>query len=252
MTQMNTEPLTDTFGVEVSGIDLNQITESSGFGDLRHLFERHSALLFRSQAMTSATHLRLAGLFGPIEDRNADERKPGAAFEISEVSNILKEGGLSGEMDLHSLNLKSNLLWHSDSTFMPVPALTNVLTAHVVTRTGGATELASSRAAFADMPPDRQEMLRSLVFRHHFSKSRARISEELAALPMFHKWPEQRWPAVWRNPVNGAEAVYVASHVNGVVGMDDGEAMALRRMRWSRNVPGPHMSTATTGRSAMS
>ena len=64
-----------------------------------------------------------------------------------------------------------------------------------------------------------------MVFRHHFSQSRARISAELAALPMFHKWPEQRWPAIWTNPVNGAELIYVASHVNGVIGMEQDAAM---------------------------
>ena len=224
MTHLTTRPLTPAFGVEVEGIDLNDVTETRYFGDLRDLFENQSALLFRRQSMTPETHLRIAGLFGPIEDRKADERKKGEAFEIPEVTNITKDGSVSGEMDLHTLHLKANLLWHSDSTFMPVPALTNILTAHVVTKTGGATELASSRAAFADMTPDRQEALRKLVFRHHYSHSRAKISAELAALPMFHKWPEQRWPAVWTNPTNGAESIYVASHVNGIVGMEDAVA----------------------------
>ena len=43
-------------------------------------------------------------------------------------------------------------------------------------------------------------------------------------MPMFNKWPEQQWPAVWKNPTNGSEAVYVASHVLGVVGMDQDAA----------------------------
>ncbi len=227
MTQLTTRPLTPTFGVDVDGIDLNDVTETRHFAELRNLFETHSALLFRSQSMTPETHLRITGLFGPIEDRFADVRQKDEAFEIPEVSNMTKDGGVTGEMDLHTLNLKANLLWHSDSTFMPVPAITNVLTAHVVTKTGGATELASTRAAFADMPADKKEALRGMVFRHHFSQSRAKISAELAALPMFHKWPEQHWPAVWTNPVNGLEAIYVASHVNGVVGMEDEAAMTF-------------------------
>jgi alpha-ketoglutarate-dependent 2,4-dichlorophenoxyacetate dioxygenase len=225
MTLLNTRPLTATFGVEIEGIDLNDVTEDRHFADLRELFEAHSALLFRAQSMTPETHLRITALFGPIEDRKADERKEGEIFEIPEVSNVTKDGGLTGELDLHTLNLLANTMWHSDSTFMPVPAITNVLTAHVVTKTGGATELASTRAAFAQMDPARQDTLRGMVFRHHFSQSRAKISEELAALPMFHKWPAQHWPAIWRNPVNGAESIYVASHVEGVIGMEQDTAM---------------------------
>lgn len=227
MAEFQIQPLTDRFGIEVTDLDLNDAVRHSSFPALRALFEEHSALLLRGQSMTPQTHLWLAGCFGPIEDRKADERKTGEAFEIPEVSNMTKDGGLTGEMDLHTLNLKSNLLWHSDSTFMPVPALTNVLTAHVVTQTGGATKLASTRAAFADMEAERQDALRHMLFRHHFSQSRAKIDKELAKLPMFNKWPEQQWPAVWQNPVNGAEAVYVASHVCGVVGMAQKDAMAF-------------------------
>ncbi|SEP10066.1 alpha-ketoglutarate-dependent 2,4-dichlorophenoxyacetate dioxygenase [Salinihabitans flavidus] len=227
MSDLETRPLTPAFGVEVSGLDLNTVTADHLFPQLRALFENHSALLFRRQSLTPDAHLRLAGLFGPIEDRKADERKPGEAFEIPEVSNVTGDGTLTTEMDLHTLNLQSNMLWHSDSTFMPVPALCNILTAKTVTTEGGATELACTRAAFADMPEARRERLRNLLFRHHYSQSRRRISPELADLPMFHKWPEQVWPAVLRNPVNGRESVYVASHVRGVVGMDDAAGMAL-------------------------
>ncbi len=227
MIDLTTRPLTATFGVEIEGINLADVQDDRQFGPLRALFETHSALLFRDQSMTPETHMRITRFFGPIEDRKADERKKGEVFEIPEVSNITEDGGVTGEMDLHTLNLKANMLWHSDSTFMPVPALTNVLTAHVVTRTGGETQLASTRAAFADMTEARQQALRKMVFRHHYSQSRARISKELAAMPMFHKWPEQRWPAVWPNPVNGAEAIYVASHVRGIHGMQDAAAMDL-------------------------
>ena len=59
------------------------------------------------------------------------------------------DGSITEEMDLHTLNLKSNFLWHSDSTFLPTPALTNILIGRVVTTEGGATELASTRAAWA-------------------------------------------------------------------------------------------------------
>ena len=40
-------------------------------------------------------------------------------------------------------------------------------------------------------------------------------------------WPETAWPAVWPNPVNGEEALYIASHVCGVVGMGEREGRQL-------------------------
>jgi alpha-ketoglutarate-dependent 2,4-dichlorophenoxyacetate dioxygenase len=227
MTTLKTSPLAPRFGVIVHDVDLRDVRADHLFPEIRAAFDIHSALLFKGQDLDPESHIALASLFGPIEDRQSDERKPGEQFTVPEVTNMTAEGGLTGEMDLHTLHLKSNFLWHADSTFMPVPALCNILTAKVVTRTGGATELASTRAAFADMTAERQEALRGLRLRHHYSQSRARISPELAKLPMFHKWPETRWPAVWKNPVNGQEAVYVASHAFAVEGMEEEAGRAL-------------------------
>lgn len=227
MTRFDLTPLNPTFGVEVTGLDLMNVTADDLFPELRALFEEHSALLFRGQDLTPEKHLELAALFGPVEDRDAAERKPGEAFRISEVSNVLEDGTTSGEMDLRTLNLKSNFLWHSDSTFLPVPALVNILVGRIVTTTGGATELASTRAAWAEMPADLKARIEGRGIWHRYSHSRKKISEELSRLPQFNKWPDTHWNAVWRNPVNGREALYIASHAFRVDGYDDAESARL-------------------------
>ena len=224
---LTTTPLSDRFGVEVHGVDLHDVRSDNLFPDVRGTFETHSALLFRNQDLDEETHLSFGRLFGPIEDRHPEQREKGEAFRVPEVSNVAKDGGVTGEMDLHTLNLKANFLWHVDSTFLPIPALANIITAKIVPTEGGATELASTRAAFADMPDAQRNLLRKTRLRHHLSHSRARISEELARQPQFHKWPTTIWPAVWKNPVNGREAVYVASHAFGVEGMDADKAVAF-------------------------
>lgn len=219
--------LTPLFGVEVEGVDLGDRGTDARWPALRALFEEHTALLFRGQDFGDARHLEIARLFGPVEDRKADERPKGAEVEVSRVSNVREDGTVTGEMDLHTLNLKSNMLWHCDSTFLPVPALTNILIARVVTSSGGATELASTRAAWAEMPEALKARIRGRRVRHHYAHSRARISPELAKLPQFHKWPETAWPAVWTNPVNGREALYIASHAFAVEGYGEAEGQAL-------------------------
>ena len=227
MSRFDLIPLSPTFGVEVRGIDLMDVTAEHLFPIVRALFEEHSALLFRGQDMSAEKHLEIARLFGPIEDRGADERADGEAFEIPEVSNVGKDGSISGEMDIHTLHLKANFLWHSDSTFLPTPALINIITAKILPSAGGATELASTRAAWAEMPEDLKARIRGRGIRHRYSHSRAKISAELARLPMFHKWPDQHWNALWRNPVNGREALYIASHAYAVDGYGEAESGEL-------------------------
>ena len=226
MTTIDLRPLNPTFGVEVGGIDLMEVTAGHLFPEIRALFEEHSALLFRGQELSPEKHIELAGLFGPIEDREADTRKPGEAFRVPEVSNVQDDGTTYGEMDLKTLNLKTNFLWHSDSTFLPVPSLTNILVARIVTTEGGATELASTRASWAEMPEAMKAKIRGRGIWHRFSHSRKKISDELSKLPMFNKWPDQRWNAVWTNPVNGREALYLASHDFAVDGYDEADGDA--------------------------
>ena len=224
---LNVTPLTDAFGVVVHDFNLSKVTEEGDFKFLRTLFETHSALLFHDQDLSNDEHMRLAQMFGPIEDRMADERKPGENVGVSMVSNETEDGGTTGEMDMHTLHLKANQLWHIDSTFMPTPALCNILTAKVVTNTGGETELASTRCAWAVMPGALKERIRNRILGHNYIRSRQIISNKLARQSMFNKWPPQRWPAVMVNPANGKESLYIASHVYQVEGLgcEEGETL---------------------------
>lgn len=213
---LHTRALHPAFGVEVAGLDLATADLDRIYPALRDLFERHSAILLRGQALSPERHLALARLFGPIEDREGNPE----GFSIPQVSNRMADGRIVDADDLHALHLKANRLWHTDSTFLPVPAMANLLVSHVPASKGGETELASTRAAFGALPPERQDLLRRARFVHSYAHSRARIDEELAKQPMFAKWPPQRWKAVWPNPVTGEEAAYVASHAFAVEGID--------------------------------
>ena len=224
---MKTTALTPNFGVEIHDISLEEIVERGRFDELRALFDEHSALLFRGQDFTDDVHLKLAALFGPIEDRKADERKKGEAFTVPEVSNVREDGSISGVMDLHTLNLQANFQWHADSTFMPVPALINIITARILPDEGGNTELATTRASWAAMPQALKNKVMGRGIWHKYSHSRSKISQELSKLPMFHKWPDQHWKSVWTNPVNGREALYIASHAFKIDGYSDEESEAI-------------------------
>ena len=219
--------LNQHFGVEVLDVDLRRITDEASFTPIRALFDAHSALLFRNQQFDDETHIRLAALFGPIEDRTKDEREKGEAFRVPEVSNIRSDGSISREMDLHTLNLQANFLWHADSTFMPVPALVNIITARILPSSGGATELATTRASWEHMPAALKEKIKGRGIWHHYSHSRRQISDALSKLPMFHKWPAQHWKSIWTNPANSREALYLASHAYKIDGYDEAQSQAI-------------------------
>ena len=173
---LKTSPLHEKFGVIVEGVDLSAVTNGNLFPQIRELFERHSALLFRGQSLDDARHTALAELFGPLENREAMASGKDVAFSVSPVSNEKAGGGVTDPMGLHTLNLQANMLWHTDSTFLPIPALVNILTAKIVPSSGGETQLASTRVGWKEMPSEMRVKLEDAIIWHRLSHSRASIS----------------------------------------------------------------------------
>ncbi len=223
---MQTSELTDRFGLCIDGVDLRQVNANHLYPQIRALFESHSVLLFRAQHLDDTSVTALGRLFGPLENRAAMSQARDIPFQVFPVSNQTKDG-LLDEDDLELLNLQGNMLWHTDSTFLPVPALVNLLCGRVVPSSGGQTEVASTRAAWADMPEAMRAPFRDAIIWHRLSHSRAQISAELAAQTMMTRWPDRPWRAIWPNPINGAEALYIASHAFAIEGMGAGEGQAL-------------------------
>ena len=139
----------------------------------------------------------------------------------------LADGSIAPAGSLHTMDLMGNQLWHTDSIFLPVPALANILAARVLSTEGGETEFASTRTAWADLPASRKAALEGAVFRHQLSHSRKKLSAELAAQPHITQFSAQAWKSVWRNPVTGEDALYLASHTFAVDGLPQDEAEAL-------------------------
>jgi len=222
---MKTTAVHPRFGVEVHDLDLRDVTAANGYAELRDLFEQHSLLLFRGQEFDHGAHMAFGELWGPIEVRSKDPVKP--APEMSVMTNRRADGVVAGVNEPDTLWLRANQFWHTDSTFLPVPALANILAAHIVTSSGGETEFVSTRAAWRDLPEALKARARDAVLRHRYAHSRAKLDAELARDPRITMWEDTAWRAVWANPVHGEEALYLASHAFGVVGLPDDEGQAL-------------------------
>ncbi len=222
---MRTTPLHDDFGVMIEGIDLRTVTATSHYPRIREAFEKHSVLLFRDQCLDDEAHLAFGRLFGIVEIR--EKNRQGHEARMSLVSNLRKDGNLAAESSLHLMQLQANQFWHTDSTFLPWPALANILGARTLPTSGGETEFVSTRAAWRDLPETVKQRTRNLVLRHRYGHSRKAISPAAARQDIVAMWTDTAWRAIWPNPVDGAEALYSASHAFGVVGMEDEEGQRL-------------------------
>ena len=74
-------PLHKKFGVIVENINLDKVTKKNLYPEIRELFEEHSVLLFKNQKFSEKTHINLAKLFGPLENREAMAKNSPIPFE---------------------------------------------------------------------------------------------------------------------------------------------------------------------------
>jgi len=115
-------------------------------------FEEHSVLVFRDQEVTDETQLAFLQTFRPA----AEVTKVGSlgtGTHFVRLSTIGEDGKVVPPDHRLALRNKANQLWHTDSSFKPVPALTSVLSARIIPARGGETEFVSTRLAFERLDP---------------------------------------------------------------------------------------------------
>src|SRR5439155_1012286 len=139
--------------------------------------------------------------------------------EMHGVTNLRKDGRpLDRESRVRLFNL-GNMLWHSDSSFRPIPAKYSLLSARVVNPVGGNTEFADMRAAYDALDADTKALIEDLVCEHSLMYSRGSLgmldySEEERAM-----FRPVRQRLVRTHPVSGRRSLYLSSHAGGIVGM---------------------------------
>lgn len=219
-------PLGPGFAAEVRGLGLAEVAASAdAYAAVRAAFEEHSVLLFRGQSIMDELQIAFSQRFGPLEIAKAASRGEGTPFSI--LTNIEPDGTLVPPGHKEELRARANQLWHTDSCFKVPPALASVLSARVIAPVGGETEFASTRLAWERLPEATRARLTNAYAWHDYAHSRGKIAPHLASEREKSTMPPVCWRMRWRNPANGRDALYIASHTCAIDGMAKDEALAL-------------------------
>ena len=118
---MKIEPLHSEFGARISGVDLAQPLDQSGFEKIDDAINRYSLLLFENQRMNDEAHLVFTRRFGDLEEEHVSYYSRGEITYIGRVGNIDEEGNKVSQRQVKSST--GNEMWHSDSSFREIPAM---------------------------------------------------------------------------------------------------------------------------------
>ncbi len=219
-------PASPNVGVVVEDIDVAKMTDAQAL-EVRGLFDRYSALLFRGQTLTDADQVAFSRHFGDLDHapvmengRTAVEGRP----EIYVISNI---AGADGK-PIGSLGA-GEAVWHTDMSYLPVPPYASSLYSIEIPPSGGSTWLCSMTAAYDALPDALKERVAGLRVKHdgtynsggYVRAGAVETDNPMEAAGTLH-------PAVITHPRTGRRALYLGRRRNAYVeglSLDGSEAL---------------------------
>ncbi len=226
--------LAPTFAAEVTGIDCRRPLSRDQIAEVEAGMDKYAVLVFRDQNISDEQQLAFTTQFGELENyqggghiRKRSDSRLGAG--IADFSNLDKNGNIMSDQDRVWFFKLGDRLWHSDSSFRPVPARYSLLSGRVLPSWGANTEFADLRAAYDALDQRTKAEVEDLVCLHSLMYSREAIGftdlteEERASF----KPVRQRLVRV--HPVTGRRSLFLSSHAGAIEGWTTPEARIFLR-----------------------
>jgi alpha-ketoglutarate-dependent 2,4-dichlorophenoxyacetate dioxygenase len=226
--------LQPVFAGEVSGIDCRKPLSPDEIAAIEAGMDEYGVLVFRGQRITDEEQLAFTRHFGELEGYNTpghirkreDSRLgPGMA----DFSNLDKDGKLMSDEDRVWFFKLADRLWHSDSSFRPIPAKYSLLSGRVLPSWGANTEFADMRAAYDALDARTKAEVEDLVCEHSLIYSREAIGFTELAPEEIAAFRPVRQRLVRTHPVTGRKSLFLSSHAGAIAGWTVPEARIFLR-----------------------
>ncbi|HXJ84795.1 MAG TPA: TauD/TfdA family dioxygenase [Candidatus Methylomirabilis sp.] len=227
-------PLRGAFAGEISGVDIAKPITSDEVAAIEAGMDTYAVLVFRDQDITDEQQLAFTRNFGELESyatpghiqKRADRRLgPGMA----DFSNLDKDGTILSAEDRVWFFKLGDRLWHSDSSFRPVPAKYSLLSGRIIPSWGSNTEFADMRAAYDALDARTKAEVEDLVCLHSLIYSREAIGFRDLTPEEIEAFRPVRQRLVRVHPVTKRKSLFLSSHAGAIEGWTIPEARMFLR-----------------------
>jgi alpha-ketoglutarate-dependent 2,4-dichlorophenoxyacetate dioxygenase len=225
------------FAAEVHSVDLRR-TDAALVREIVATMDRYAVCVFRhDRALTDDEHIAFSALLGPLETLKLTGGKPLRLphLETIDQGNLDENGEIYPDDDRRLAFKRANRLWHTDLSFAPVRATYSLLSAHTIPPSGGETEFADMRAAYAALPELMRGSIADVVAEHSYWYSRVAGGGPEPTAEERSLRPPAQHRLVHVHPTSGRTALYLASHASHIVGwpLDEGRATLRELMAFA-------------------
>jgi len=196
------------------------------FEDIWRAFFASQVLVFRNQELKPDEYLAFARRFGRPEPHVIDQFHYPGHPDILILSNVQKDGRPTGLAD-------AGTYFHTDYSYLDVPARCTMLYSRQVPSKGGDTLFADQYSAYEDLPSSLKNKIQDLVALHHYGNrdDLDKGSRTVASVLTDEQEQKLAWVrhrVARRHPVTGRTALYSVSGSSfRVEGMPGDEAVDL-------------------------
>jgi taurine dioxygenase len=218
--------LCEGFGLQAWDVDISQPLDEGRWERLSRAFFAGQVLVLRGQRLSAAQFHAFAKRFGPPEPHVIDQFHHPAHADILILSNVVRDGQPTGLAD-------AGTYFHTDYSYLEVPARATLLYSIEVPQRGGDTLFANQYAAYDDLTAAMKKRIEPLVALHRYGNrdDLDPASRTVASVLSEEQDQKMRWVRhriARPHPVTGRLALYAVSGSSfGIEGMPDDEARAL-------------------------
>jgi alpha-ketoglutarate-dependent 2,4-dichlorophenoxyacetate dioxygenase len=222
------------FAGEVSGLDLTKPIDAEEAATIEAGMDRCGVLVFRGQAISDEQQIAFTRNFGELENYNTagtvrkrEDNRLGPG--MADLSNLTKDGKIISAEDRVWFFKLGDRLWHSDSSFRPVPAKYSLLSGRTVPCWGGNTEFADMRAAYDALDDRTKAEVAGLVCEHSLLYSRQAVGFADFTPEEISNFQPVRHPLVRVQEATGRKSLFLSAHAGVIVGWSVPESRAFLR-----------------------
>lgn len=212
--------------MNIAGVDLSRPLDGATFARLEAALHEHTFIVLPDQRLDAASFAAFARLWGRPEPHVIDTFHHPEDPDILVLSNVVRDGKPMGLADAGSY-------FHSDYSYLEVPARCTILYALEMPRDRAGTTFANQTRAYEELPAAMRQRIDDLVACHHYGNRDDLEEHSRTAASYLNE--EQKKKVTWvrhriarPHPHTGRKALYAVSGSSfGIEGMDEASGRAL-------------------------
>ncbi|MFH8656714.1 TauD/TfdA dioxygenase family protein [Streptomyces afghaniensis] len=210
--------VTANIGARVEGVDITRPLDEETYTALREALNAHKALVFDAEGLDDAGQQAFARHFGDITAAHP------TVSSVDGAPNVLPVDSEGGRAANH---------WHTDVTFVLNPPQATSLRSITVPPYGGETLIASSAAAYRNLPESLRNLADTLWAEHTNDYDYAVPDEDVDEVQAARRAQftsikyRTAHPVVRVHPLTGERGLFIGGFAQRIVGLSPGESRKI-------------------------